>query len=769
MPRNVPSTSSPQVLQTVSWVIKHGLKPVALTPKTKAAIAKDYVEPDYIPPTLEFWENNDYGVGVVTGKDVMDVDLDCNEAIYFGSQFLPPTKAIFGRASKRRSHYLYKAIVGDTPIPNTEQHIDMVGGVDSCTTICELRGLRSQTVLPGSVHPDSGEMIEWEDVPFPPVPEVPLSELQDAVRNIAICTLIARHLWMEGQRHEMLKHLSGMFHGLDWPLEEAETIIRAVMDYSKDDDKTRITTLRGTYEKADRGEPVTGAPRLREVCGDWMLVDLLLRLCGSPVASMVHIWNASYATILVEGKFRIVRTDVSPGEMPIFFQKDDFVNQLQHEIIRSPDDPYKRLPKTRVWLASPKRRMYETMDFMPGVTEPPAGVLNLWTGWAVEPKKAGSCDAWLELLHEVICGGDDEMNRWMLHWFANIIREPMEKSMTAPVIVGTQGAGKTTLVDYFGRILGKASYTMATDAEHIRGRFNKHQAMTLLLHSEEALFAGDDSHRSIIKSLITDRYRLIEAKGIDAKQISSHLRLILTSNHARAAAVEPGDRRHTVIDMEQRRASPKLLGHVFDEIRGSGPAVLFGHLLDMDYDPAVPRDNVRNEALRTMQSLTLKPDEAWWLECLQRGKMLPNYLQHLSRPHHEDWPSQFVSSALHSAMSQTLRERNVRYVPGLQEFCTKLSNMLPGHDIAGRKRQKMYSTGETMDDGHKVSMPPAIRNYIECLGSRPQSYCGFPSLEECRTAFNQWARMDYEWPEEDEGDDDPDSEPEFMREHRNDF
>ena len=49
-------------------------------------------------------------VGVILGsssRGLTDVDLDCSEAIAIAPYVLPLTDAMFGRQSKRASHYLY--------------------------------------------------------------------------------------------------------------------------------------------------------------------------------------------------------------------------------------------------------------------------------------------------------------------------------------------------------------------------------------------------------------------------------------------------------------------------------------------------------------------------------------------------------------------------------------------------------------------------------------------------------------------------------------
>ena len=50
-------------------------------------------------------------IGAILGEasgGLTDVDLDCDEAVAVASYFLPRTAAMFGRATRRTSHYLYK-------------------------------------------------------------------------------------------------------------------------------------------------------------------------------------------------------------------------------------------------------------------------------------------------------------------------------------------------------------------------------------------------------------------------------------------------------------------------------------------------------------------------------------------------------------------------------------------------------------------------------------------------------------------------------------
>jgi hypothetical protein len=726
------SSSSDAVLQTLAWMRRQGFHPVPLHVRSKAAISRAYVDKDYKPPADEFWQNNDYGIGIVTGpahSGPVDVDLDCDEAVFFARVFLPPTDAVFGRAGKPASHYLYRVEAPqfekrafNDPIPSPTAPAG-----EAC--IIEARGDNGhQTVMPGSLHEGTGELIRWDTVPFPDVPTVAPDLLMRAIRKVAVATLIARHVWQPGYHNAPCKHLSGVFFYLDWSQDEAEEMIRAVMDLTGDADKSRLPTVRTTYKRAAQGRKVSGAGVLRKELKNDALVDRLLDWAGSPTVNLLQEYNERFAVVNVGGRFRIADVDVAAGEPPTFYPKDDFLNLTATDYMTIDDKP---VSKGKVWLANARRRSYRSVDFLPGVEE--SDVLNLWTGWAVKPRD-GVCDAWIDLVGEVICGGDEQLYNWLCHWFANIVREPMNKSLTAPVIVGVEGAGKSLMLNYFGRILGPA-YVVVTKEDHIVGRFNQHMGSTLLLHSEEALYAGDKKHAGIIRSLITDPYHMFEQKGVDAKKVRNFLRLALTSNEVYAAPAKPGDRRYTVIDMGDRIASQKLIKAVLEEMQGDGPAALHHALLNMEYDPAICRTNVKNASLLSLKTTNLTPVENWWMDVLTSGMVLPDYLNWATKPEKDDWPEVVSSVALHVSMMLKLRERNVRSVPSEQVLAFNLARFI---GAALHKGQRSYDNPLLDDFPQPVKM----------MNARQNSILNMPSLADCRAAFEKYLGQKIEWPKD---------------------
>ena len=71
----------------------------------------------------QYFNGQPQNVGQLLGEPsggLVDVDLDCTEAIRLAARFLPPTGRAYGRASKPRSHMDYRC----SPIPATVRFED---------------------------------------------------------------------------------------------------------------------------------------------------------------------------------------------------------------------------------------------------------------------------------------------------------------------------------------------------------------------------------------------------------------------------------------------------------------------------------------------------------------------------------------------------------------------------------------------------------------------------------------------------------------------
>ena len=166
-------------------------------------------------PNMEGWQNfrcdedglghhfngEDQNVGVLLGNPsggLVDVDLDCTEAVALAAAFLPDTDTKFGRKSKRASHWLYVS-----PGAATRQF-----KLATDCMVVELRSTGGQTVFPGSVHP-TGEEIQWERGCDGDPAMVDASELTQHVNELAAAAVVLRCWPKEGGRHDAVLALTG--------------------------------------------------------------------------------------------------------------------------------------------------------------------------------------------------------------------------------------------------------------------------------------------------------------------------------------------------------------------------------------------------------------------------------------------------------------------------------------------------------------------------------------------------------------------------------
>lgn len=190
-----------------------GLSPIPLPPRSKDPGRTGWPQLRVTLAGLDehFPSQVARNVGILNGTpsgNTLDVDLDCHEARLAAPCLLPPTGWRFGRPSAPGSHWIYRA---DRPLESAQVPFTDLDGV----MLLELRGDGGLTVYPPSTHQETGELITWQDFSDPA--EVPLQDLQRAVRELATASLLARHWPSKGDRDKAAMALSGGLVRAGWP------------------------------------------------------------------------------------------------------------------------------------------------------------------------------------------------------------------------------------------------------------------------------------------------------------------------------------------------------------------------------------------------------------------------------------------------------------------------------------------------------------------------------------------------------------------------
>lgn len=265
---------------------------------TPLAVARDYIRRGWAPVPIPFREKgprlNGWGrlrlngltapdhfsaapanIGVILGdasRGLVDIDLDSPEARQLAPRFLPPTGAIFGRATSPRSHWLYAC-----PGLHTQQ---IKAGPK---TLLELRSNTetdqpSQTVFPGSTHRDTGEPIVWQGAGQEPA-AVAQADLTKAFTRLGAAVALARAFPAEGGRNTATLALVGALVREGWPEAEVVKFVRAVRDAAGADPKKPLVKMAKAAAVQLAGDKkLFGIPTLRDHFGQRAadgVIDLL--------------------------------------------------------------------------------------------------------------------------------------------------------------------------------------------------------------------------------------------------------------------------------------------------------------------------------------------------------------------------------------------------------------------------------------------------------------------------------------------------------------
>jgi hypothetical protein len=323
--------------------------------------------------------------------------------------------------------------------------------------------------------------------------------------------------------------------------------------------------------------------------------------------------NETYALVIVGDKSAILKTtddDIKFWTLQAFDQWH--ANQFVH------DSKNKKVPLAKYWMHHPQRRQYEGIVFAPGRDVP--NHFNLWRGFVVKPRP-GDCSRFLAHLKDNVCCGDEELYQWLVGWFANTVQHPEQKMGTSLVLRGRRGVGKTKVGEVFGSLLGR-HYLLVSDPRYVTGRFNSHLVSCLLLHCDEAFWAGDHAAEGKLKDLITGQHHLIEFKGKEPIKVRNYVRLLVTGNPDWLVPAGFEERRFAVLDVGEGHMQDNAYFAAIDEqMDNGGREALLDHLLKFDLKSVDLRTIPKTAALLDQKISTLNPIQGWWLDTLMRGQL----------------------------------------------------------------------------------------------------------------------------------------------------
>ena len=577
--------------------------------------------------------NHAPGTGIACGS-VIAIDIDFAKDTETGAKILGTAIEVFGptpfirqgRAPKVALIYRASEAVG-------KRHLKRSDGSDDGIDIL---GEGSQLVAYG-IHRDTGQPNRWigdeEPLTASPLaaPEISGKQIDAFLEKVRLfCDLTSssardkKERRGEGERIE--RDATGrVTNGRERYL--TDLIYRVACEMFATDPnvaarKSELVEKAWTrFEETARTDDGKWSIRDVEIKVDALLARVAngnVRLTATADDHLIAEMNETYCVVREGGKTRVLSFQRGEGRaIPVYQSCDDFRNFTMHKKVWVNG---RQQGVGQFWLNHPDRRTYDGVVFKPNGEPEVNGCLNLWQGFAIEPRQ-GDWSLMKAHVREVLASGDREHGTYILRWLAWAVQNPDKVPEVALVFKGAEGTGKGFLGRAMTTIFGQHGLQVS-DVRHLAGNFNAHLRDTCLLFADEALWPGDPQAEAALKRLLTEDTLFIEPKGVNGFKCPNFLHVIMASNEEWVVPAGPDARRFAVFEVSSERKQDTAYFQALDEERKNGglEAMLYD-LLNLDLKGWHPRKLVKTDALRDQQLSSLDYPNAWWLSILEEGAL----------------------------------------------------------------------------------------------------------------------------------------------------
>jgi len=335
--------------------------------------------------------------------------------------------------------------------------------------------------------------------------------------------------------------------------------------------------------------------------------------------------NKKHAVVSIGGKTRILSEVPQPtGLVKVEYSgAEDFRLKYNNQQVTMLDAAGNAIVQKKgdAWINSPARRQYEQVVMWPGNTD--KSLYNLWKGFAITAEP-GDWSLFKQHIKDNIAGGIESHYDYIVGWLAFCVQKLTEKPEVALVLKGGKGTGKSFFAESVGKMFGR-HFIMISRPEQLLGHFNMHMADKVLVFGDEAIWGGNKSLESSLKTLITARTMVVEGKGQDMMEMMSCHRLIMASNDDWVVPASQDERRYAVFEMgEGAKQDRGYFGRIATQLEAGGYAAMLHDLLAMDISKFNVADVPRTEGLRDQQLETMDMLHKWWFAKLTEGTLAIN-------------------------------------------------------------------------------------------------------------------------------------------------
>ena len=160
-------------------------------------------------------------------------------------------------------------------------------------------------------------------------------------------------------------------------------------------------------------------------------------------------------------------------------------------------------------------------------------------------------------IREIIANNDSKAYKLILDWISYI--KQYGKTGIALVLMGKKGTGKGVFMSILYQIFGDDYCYTDQCGARLGSRFNSYEEGKLLGVFEEVLNNNGDMHsrNELMKSKITDKQTMVEAKGVDIKMMTNNCNYVFVTNGQNPVKIEKDERRYVALNVSDKMMQNK--------------------------------------------------------------------------------------------------------------------------------------------------------------------------------------------------------------------
>lgn len=222
------------------------------------------------------------------------------------------------------------------------------------------------------------------------------------------------------------------------------------------------------------------------------------------------------------------------------YRRQGIIDRLEDTYSGIRDSNDRQFSFTEIWLKDHKKKSQQTYNWVPMNPDNQLHLNNLepdtyntFVGYNnkidtfVNPDATQIIDLWKEVVLN-LCEGNPEYYNYYISYLAQMVQDPSNKKGVAIGFKSLQGEGKGAHLEALSYVIGEEHYYSSDNMEDFFGNHAEAFPRRLLVNIDEV--NGTQKHTAAIKTKITEKNCVLNAKNLRPVKVRNFARVIFTMN-----------------------------------------------------------------------------------------------------------------------------------------------------------------------------------------------------------------------------------------------